>query len=322
MLAACITIVTLNPAIDRTLLVPGFQAGTTARVASSRLDPGGKGINVARVLQALGARVRVLGFLGENNGNLIARPLQQARIPAEFIPVPGDNRVNLKIIDPASHTLTEINDAGFTVEAAHLERLTARVRSALGASSVLVLAGSLPPGVPASIYRDLAGLAGAAGVQSIVDADGEALARALAARPTLIKPNLAEAEGLLGRPLRSRLEVTAAAGELLDRGARLAVISHGAAGAVLATPDGRWWATPPAITPGSTVGAGDSMVAGLALALSRGAPPAEALRLATAAGAATASLEGTQVCTRREVEALLPRVSVRPIANLEKEPDR
>lgn len=311
-----ITAVSLNPAIDRTVQVPGFAAGVTNRVQTSRTDPGGKGINVARVVKALGGEVRVIGFMGQENGDLHTRHLAAIGIPAHFIPVPGETRVNIKVVDPQTGRLTEINDSGFSVTPHHLDALRQRVSEALATSAVLVLGGSLPAGAPATIYRDLIEAANAAGVPTILDADGEPLARGLSARPTLIKPNQAEAEALLGRALASREDVAAAAQELLRLGPLMAVISQGAAGAVLAAGDGCWWAGSPSIKPGSTVGAGDSMVAGLALAIARGLPHAEALRLATAAGAGTARLEGTQVCSTDDVASLLDLVTVEPFQAL------
>ncbi|MFO7171440.1 MAG: 1-phosphofructokinase [Bacillota bacterium] len=307
-----ITAVALNPAIDRTVLAPGFRAGATNRVASSRLDPGGKGINVARVARALGAEVQVLGFLGEDNAGLILRSLSQQGIRHEFVPVPGENRVNLKIIDPGTGELTELNDTGFSVTGGQVAAFVHLLKERLPGTAVLVLAGSLPQGVPATLYRELIHLAHEVGVPAILDADGEPLRVALEARPTLIKPNREEAERLLGRPLVSRGDVVAAARELLARGPAMVAVSSGAEGAALVTPGDGWWATPPAIRPGSTVGAGDAMVAGFAVALARGLPLPEALRLATAAAAATARMEGTQVCSADAVATLLPEVTVTP----------
>jgi 1-phosphofructokinase len=306
--------VSLNPAIDRTVQVPNFKAGATNRVATGRIDPGGKGINVARVLKALGGEVQVLGFLGESNGALHTRYLAELAIPADCITVPGDTRVNLKVIDPATAELTEINDLGFTVAADQLTALLQRAEQRLADCALLVLGGSLPAGVPVTIYRDLITLAHAAGVPAILDADGPVLAEALPAKPTLVKPNRAEAERLLGRPLPTRADLIQAARELTTKGPRIVVISDGAKGAVLASDQGTWWATPPAITAGSAVGAGDSMVAGFALALATGQSPAEALRIATAAGTATASLPGTQVCSQKDVEQFLSGVQIESIA--------
>lgn len=305
-----ITAVALNPAIDRTLLVPGFTAGATNRVAAVRMDPGGKGINVARVARALGAPVQVLGFLGEENADLILRSLTQEQVAHRFLMVPGETRVNLKIIEPATGQLTELNESGFTVSEQRVQELVALVEQLLPETAVLVLAGSLPAGVPVTVYRDLIALARRAGVPTILDTDGEPMRAALAAHPTLIKPNLAETERLLGRRLKTPDAVVQGARQLLAEGPEVVVVSSGADGAALVTGRQSWWATPPDIRPGSTVGAGDSMVAGFAVALSRGLSLPDALRLATAAGTATAGLDGTQVCTGGAVEAVLPRVRI------------
>ncbi|MFZ5827305.1 MAG: 1-phosphofructokinase [Bacillota bacterium] len=312
-LPSVITAVALNPAIDRTLRVPGFAAGSTNRVTEARLDPGGKGVNVARVLKALRAPVEVVGFLGEANGRLITAHLEQLGVPNRFITVEGQNRVNLKLVDPITGELTEVNDLGFTVQPLHVEWMTALVRQALSRTRLLVLAGSLPPGIPATYYRELVELARQARVPVILDADGEPMRAALGARPTLIKPNQDEAERLLGRSLSTRREICAGARALLALGPEMAVISCGAEGAVIAAPGGTWWANPPTIEPGSTVGAGDSMVAALALALSRGLAPVDALRLATAAGAATASLPGTQLASQADVDRLLAGVTTEEV---------
>lgn len=311
-----ILVLALNPALDRTLWVPGFTPGKTNRVQRSRLDPGGKGINVARVLRALGASVQVMGFLGEENGDPIRTHLDQIGVPHRFLRVPGETRVNLKILTPETGTVTEVNDAGFVVPPEALERLTALVVEALSETGVLVLSGSLPRGVPADYYGQLIAKAREAGVRTVLDADSEPLALAVAAGPTVVKPNRDEATRLLGRPLTTRQEVLQAARDLRAQGPQTVVISCGAEGAVLVSPEGAWWAVPPAIQPRSTVGAGDAMVAALALALAEGWPPEEALRTATAAGAATASLEGTQPCSAREVASLRPLVGTQHL-NLE-----
>jgi 1-phosphofructokinase len=308
-----ITVLALNPAIDQTLEVSGFQLGATNRLTSSRLDPGGKGTNVARVLHELGADVQVLGFLGSGNGAQFTRTLSDLEIRHQFIAILGENRINLKIIEPETGRLTEINDAGFSVVPDDLERLTGLVEAAMPQTGLLVLSGSLPEGLPPTYYHDLIGLAATHGVPTIVDTDDQPLVHALRARPTLIKPNRAEAERLVGRRLTSHTEIVAAAVELLERGPQMVIISNGRSGAVLVSTEGRWWATPPTIQPGSTVGAGDSMVAGFALGLSRALPGHEALRLATAAGAATASLKGTQLCSESDLLRLLPQVTVTAI---------
>lgn len=308
-----VTAVALNPAIDRTLTVPGFAAGATNRVTAARLDPGGKGINVARVLRALDTPAQVVGFLGEANGRLITTHLDSLAAGHRFVPVEGETRVNLKLVDPQTGALTEVNDLGFQVDGAQLERLSCTIRVLLPDSGLLVLAGSLPTGVPVSYYQELTAMARQAGVPVILDADGDPLRAALPARPTLIKPNQGEAERLLGRSLSTRTDVVQAARALRELGPEMVVISCGAEGAVIAAAAGAWWATPPAIEPGSTVGAGDSMVAALAVALVNGLSHPEALRLATAAGAGTASLPGTQVAGKSLVDRLLPDVQIQEV---------
>lgn len=303
-----ITAVALNPAVDRTLLVPNFTAGAANRAASVRMDPGGKGINVARVASNLKAPVQVLGFLGEQNADLILKSLTQAQIVHKFVSVPGETRVNLKIVVPDTGELTEVNESGFAVTEQQVAGLVDLVKQRLPYTAVLVLAGSLPAGAPVTIYRDLIALAQKAGVPTILDAEGEAMRSALGAHPTLIKPNLAETEQLLGRRLRTPGAVIQGARDLLQKGPAVVVVSSGVKGAALVTSEAAWWATPPEVRHGSSVGAGDSMVAGFAVALSRRMNLSEALRLATAAGTATASQEGTQVCTGVAVETVLPRV--------------
>lgn len=311
-----ITTVALNPAIDRTLVVPGFTAGATNRVAAVRVDPGGKGINVARAAQALGARVQVLGFLGEQNADLILKNLAQVHVAHDFLMVPGETRVNMKIVEPSTGQLTELNESGFAVAERQVAELIRLVEQRLPETAVLVLAGSLPAGVPDTIYRDLIALAREAGVPTILDSDGEPMRIALAARPTLIKPNRNETERLLGRRLEGPDAVVRGARQLLAEGPEVVVVSSGADGAALVTARQSWWATPPDIQLGSTVGAGDSMVAGFAVALSRGLSLSDALRLATAAGTATAGLDGTQVCSGDAVEAVLPQVRIAEVSIL------
>lgn len=308
-----ITVVALNPAIDRTLEVPGFAAGRTNRARSTRVDPGGKGVNVARVARRLGAEVRLVGLLGAADGELIAGAVAEASIDGQFVRVPGENRVNIKLVDPESGVLTEINETGFSAGPEHLEALTALLLQALAGSHMLVLTGSLPEGIPDTCYRDLIHLATGAGVPTILDAAGEPLRAALSARPALIKPNQAEAAELLSRSLHAPADISAAARSLLELGPQQVVISAGGSGAVLAGPYGLFWASPPAVRLGSTVGAGDSMVAALAVGMAEGLAPEQFLQMAAAAGTASASLPGTQLCARTDVERLTGLVSVRPL---------
>lgn len=304
--------VTLNPALDRTVEVEGLQVGGTNRAAVVRVDPGGKGLNVARVARRLGLRAVALGFVGEENSHLFHRVLAREDVEDRLLEVPGETRTNLKVLDRLTGTETEINDAGFEVPPEYLEQLLARLDETLDRCGALVVTGSLPPGVPADFYRRLIGRARQAGVLTVLDASGEALLRGVEAGPLAVKPNRAELEEVAGRSLDDLSAVHEAARSLRAAGAGWVLVSLGAEGALLITPEGTWHGAAPPVTTRSTVGAGDSMVAALVHGLLTGLAPQEILRRSLAAGAATATLPGTQLCTASGVEEMAATVTVRP----------
>lgn len=306
-----IVTVTLNPAIDKTLIVHAFKPGATNRAAIDRIELGGKGINVARTLKRLGCDVIATGFLGADDHHGTRAMLAQHGIEADFVPVVGETRVNLKLIDPLTGVETEINEPGFTVPPDAISMLSAKLRALARHASVMVLSGSLPPGTPVDLYAQLVALVRAEGVRALLDTGGAALAHGLAAGPDLVKPNRAEAEALLGTSLTDDPGLAAAAERMLDMGARGVVISLGPDGALSASRDGMWRAYSPAVTPLSTVGAGDAMMAALAYGLMQSLAPPEALRFATAVGcAAAATAERYPVSD--EIQAVLPQILVEP----------
>ena len=204
-----IATVTLNPAMDKTMLVPGFRIGGTNRGQVERVDVGGKGINVARAARRLGCRVSAFGFLADAEGRGISEALAAEGIANDFVYVPGKTRVNLKIKDPESGTETEINEPGFRVEAEQLRRLECRIREAAGRCRVMVFSGSLPPGAPVDIYTGFIRIARERGARTILDTGGVALKSGLGACPDLVKPNRAEAEELLGATIASEAQLLA-----------------------------------------------------------------------------------------------------------------
>jgi 1-phosphofructokinase len=284
-----IATVTLNPALDRTLVVPRFAPGRTNRVQDEWLDAGGKGINVARMARRLGCPVIATGFLAGARGRSIWQALSNDGILTDFVELPGETRVNLKIVDPGSGTETEINEPGVPVQAAQLQAIMDRVDTLARRCPVVVLSGSLPPGAPADTYARLIATARRHGSRTILDAAGEALARGVVAGPDLVKPNRAEAEELLAARLETDEDLLRAAQALIGRGAHAVALSLGAAGALLVTGEhGVWRARPPALRAASSVGAGDAMVAAFACAFLNAYPWPEALRLATAASSVSA----------------------------------
>jgi 1-phosphofructokinase len=275
--------VTLNPAIDRTLTIPGFQAGKVNRAAAIQDTPGGKGVNVASILAGLKTPVAVTGFLGKENAALFDALFARKPIADVFIRIEGSTRVGIKIADPLQHQTTDINLPGLSVSATDCEKLIARVEElAKTHDAWFVFSGSLPPGLPPETYRDLIARVKRHGRKTALDCVGDAFARGLEASPDLVKPNLHELETWFGAPLINDTDILAAAKKLVKHGARIAAISMGEQGAFLVTQHSATRARPPVLLIDNTVGAGDAMVAGLLTAQLRGLSLAETARCATA----------------------------------------
>ncbi len=307
-----ITTVTLNPAVDEAIALDEIALGATNRCDLDAVDPGGKGLNASRVIARLGRETLALGFVAGVTGALIRARLDAEGVPHRFDDVPGLTRVNVMVLERRPMRRTRLYLPGPRVERADLDRLYARL-AAVVPGSMVVLAGSVPPGLDPTVYRDLVAWLKARGVRTVVDAAGAALEAALSAGPELIKPNVEEAAELIGHPIADDAEALDAAASLRALGVERVVISQGAQGAIGVDGTGAWKARAPVVLVRSTVGSGDSMVAGLAIALSEGRGLAEGLRLGTAAGAATAAVRGTQLCARDEVERLLPQVVMTPV---------
>jgi 1-phosphofructokinase family hexose kinase len=304
-----IATVTLNPALDEALAIDALVLGAENRCTLDAIDPGGKGINASRVIHRLGRPTTAYGFAGGVTGGLLRERLHAEGLELAFDEVEQLTRLNVMLYERGSGRRSRLYLPGARVEPAQAAALIARLERRV-AGSIVVFGGSVPPGLPAAIYRDAANALRERGIRSIVDTSGDALAAVLAARPLLIKPNVEEAEALLGRALPDDGAALRAARELRERGPEYVVISQGAAGAVGVGPEGAWKAVPPAIVACSTVGSGDSMIAGLAIGFNEGRGFVEALRLGTATGAATAMVAGTHLCGAAQVAELLPQVRV------------
>ena len=304
---------TLNPAVDQTMVVSEVTLGEVNRVREVYLDPAGKGINVSRMVHRLGWPTIAFGFLAGEIGLLAEKALDNEGVQYHFVHVPGQTRLNVALIDESTGVLTNYNGRGLRVDEESVARLDEVLTFWLQAGSVLVLAGSLPRGMPEDTYARYIELAKAAGSKTILDADGEPLRLGLEAEPTLIKPNRPEAQRLLGRQLPDLEAVTDAARELAATRSTIVIISMGGNGAVYATKDGAWLAVPPEIELNSSVGSGDALVAGLAVALAGDRPLVEGLREGTAAGAATAQTAGTTPGSKEEVARLLPQVQIKEL---------
>ena len=309
--------VTLNPCVDRTLEISGLVPGGTNKVLSSRTDLSGKGVNVSLALRELGEETLCAGLNYIDATPSLAEFLGQKGIPTLLVDTPGPLRVNHKIFDRCSRTMTEYNESGTGISAETLAKFIAAFEALLRRMSkkdLLVLDGSVPPGTPDNFYQELILRAKKSGVRTVLDASGGLLKKGLEAAPYAIKPNRAEFEALVGRPLGTVQAVFLAAKEFVNRGIPLVCISLGGDGALLAAKEGCWYA--PAVR-GIAVrglqGAGDSFVAGLCKGLLHQLPAPELLRCCMAAAAGSILREGTQVCTRTDYAVLSPRVVVHPM---------
>ena len=305
-----IVTVTANPSLDRTItLAAPLQPGEVQAAASSREDAGGKGINVARVVAAAG--IETLAVLPLAEDDPFAAALRASHVPSRLVEVVGHVRANVTITDPDGVT-TKLNLPGATLSPADVAELIRSVVAASEGANWLVLAGSLPPGAGDRLYVDISRAVrarwGAASPRIAVDTSGAAL-RAVVdeALPDLIKPNDEELAELVGVALESGAELAAAvlpvARALVPAKVAAALVTLGPDGAVLVNADGAWQATPPPIRVVSTVGAGDSSLAGYVLADVAGDDPAGRLRRSVQYGAAAASLPGTQAPTPDDLPA-------------------
>ena len=299
-----IATVTLSPALDVTMTLPALKRGGVNRAASTRADAGGKGVNVSKTLRALGADSVAYGALGGAAGEEILRLLDRDGVRSDFVAVERPTRRNVKLVDLERGETTEINAAPEPLGGEAYARVLRKLLDALGDGDIAVIAGKAPPDAQETLYAEWTEALRARGVRVMIDAEGGQLARALGARPELVKPNAEEAFALTG------LEGEAAALALTRRGALRVLLTMGAHGAVYA--DGRVLlrATPPAISALSAVGAGDAAMAAMAFAADRGMTAEDAVRLAMASGAAKASLPGTQAPAADDLDRLLPFVAV------------
>lgn len=303
-----IVTVTMNAAIDKMYAVERNQPGEVLRVRECVATPGGKGLNVARVIAAMGERSLATGLAGGHSGRWVLEALDSQGIAHDFEHMPGETRTCINIVE-ADGRQTEFLEPGFEVNAEGLERFMQRYVGLLERCELVTISGSVPRGVPSDIYARMVEAARAAGKPVLLDSSGALLSAGVKARPTLIKPNMDEIAQLMGRPVGAD-EALGAARQLHEGGIDYVVISMGKRGSLMVCAQGAFQATPPRIEAVSATGCGDSMIAGLAIALLRGYAPERMLRYATAVSAANALEKGTGCVVREKAEALLADVVV------------
>jgi 6-phosphofructokinase 2 len=310
---ALIATITLNPSLDRYITVHGLEVDGVNRWTSTPLYAGGKGIDVSRAVNEMGGKTIAYGFVGGDAGRTVEILLDEEGVPFSFTPIHGETRTNFIITDTKNYQQTRIDAAGPHISERELERFRSKLRRISPTPTLLVAAGSVPPGVPDDAYYTIITEAKNFGVRSILDSDAQWLAGGTRAKPYLIKPDVEEAEGLLNRELRTEEAIIKAVLELVEMGIEIAVISRGKDGIIAATRNEILKAVPPPVKVKSTVGAGDCTVAGLALKLANKEPLSEACRLAVAMGTAAVLTPGTELAHRADVERLLPKIKLEKI---------
>lgn len=300
--------VTLNPALDKTVYIPDFTLDQVNRVQKIHLDPGGKGINVCKVVNALGGKSLALGLLGGDVGRYIKSRLDEMGVESDFLFIDGETRTNLKVVDEKNRTYTDLNEPGPTVDAPAIAALGERLFARIGAGDIVVFAGGAPKGVPDDLLKGWTERCRELGAYVYADLDGALLAKTVEAAPYLVKPNDVELSRLLGRPMETEADLISGAKELVSRGIRLAAISLGAKGALFCKDGALFVAEGLKVDVRSTVGAGDSMLAALAWCHDRGLDWEEAARWAVATASAKVTEEGSAPPSLSKVQEFYSRV--------------
>ena len=305
--------VTLNPALDKTIILDTLKVGSVNRVCQVREDAGGKGINVSKMIRNLNEETLATGFLGGQTGILLRTQLDQMEIQHDFIEVDGNTRTNIKLVDKKNQIYTDINEPGAPLPENALQILEDTIFNRVGENDVMVFSGSIPQNVEKNVYGKWIGIAKSRGIKTILDADGEVLREGIKAGPYMIKPNIHELEMLLERRIETTQEVIQGARALLDEGVEIIVVSMGEQGSVFVTRDKTLLAEAIKIDVKSTVGAGDSMVGALAYAVSKGVDLEEGIKLAIAAATATIGNEGTEMGSLEQVKCLIAQVQIKSV---------
>ncbi|MES1038724.1 1-phosphofructokinase [Peribacillus simplex] len=299
--------VTLNPSIDYLVEVESFQMGKVNRTSYDAKFPGGKGINVSRVLKRLGNSTTALGFIGGQTGEYVKRFLRQEEIFTDFTEIAGDTRINIKL---KTGLETEINSQGPVISKGNYQQLFSQIEQ-LNNNDILILSGSIPPSVPSDVYEAMARSCSDNGIKVVVDTSGKGLLNVLPHRPFLIKPNHHELGELFSTEIRTVDDAREYGTKLVEAGAQNVIVSMAGQGAVLCTGGESYSANVPKGNVINSVGAGDSMVAGFIGTYERTGDILSAFRFSLAAGSATAF--SSDLGTLDKIEGLLPQIAIKQL---------
>ena len=304
---------TLNPAIDRTIYVDEINHVDVTRVKTTRRDEAGKGVNVSKVIQSLEKSSICLGFLAGENGNYIKSQLNSKGITNYFIEVRGETRENIKLIETSTNKVLELNEQGPIVTEDDINKLFEFMDTLLQKDDCLVISGSVPKGVDVSIYKEIIARYKRKGVVTILDASNELFAKALESSPDIIKPNIYELEKYLGKELPEMKDVILECKKLEIDGVKQVIVSMGKDGALYVDCEHSVKFDVPLLKALSTVGAGDSFVAGIAVGLTKFDDPIEMIKYAASVGSASCLTEGTNPGSLEDVNEIYKKITLRNV---------
>ena len=306
-----IVTLTPNPSIDRAVTIDALVRGEVLRATASRVDPGGKGLNVSRAVAAMGGATRAVLPSGGLEGGLLEALCRAASVPVAAVPIRGSVRMNISVLEPDG-TTTKLNEPGPLLDAVEVDALIENALADVPAGGWLSGGGSLPLGAPEDFYGRLVRGGRERGIRVAIDTSGAPLAAAVDAQPTLIKPNREELAELVGSDLPTLGAVLDAAHALQHGGIDLVAVSLGRDGALLVSGAGAWHASAAAADVVSTVAAGDCMLAGFLFALGAGRTPQDALAEGVCWGTAAVALPGSQVPAPGDLRDIRVTVTASP----------
>ena len=302
--------VSLNPALDKTIAVDGVNANGVNRVLASRVDAGGKGINVAKTVKALGGEPLAMGIVGGSGGVFIQQQLEGEGIRHDFVISEHPTRTNLKVSDRLRQTMTEFNEPGAPVTDVLLEQVWEKLDKTAQKGDTVVIAGTNPPGMQDDVIAGWIEKLNAKGVVTALDTIGESMRQGIAAKPSVIKPNINELADLCGEDLHYIRDIIASARQITQQGVERVVVSMGGDGALFVTKDRILRGYGLKIQLGSTVGSGDAMMAAILHYLEQGCSWEETAKWSIATSAANAMCEGSQTPDMEQIKALVDQVVI------------
>jgi len=304
-----ISTITLNVSVDKAYVINQLMKGEVMRVLKCTNTPGGKGLNVARVIKLCGEDVLATGMVGGFAGAYVEDMLRLQKVPCDFLHTAAETRSCINLLE-SDGTSTEFLEAGEQISQNEIEEFLLKIEDIIDRSEVITISGSVPKGVDTDIYAKLIRRIKAKGKKVILDTSGELLKEGIKACPTMIKPNSDEIEALLGVSVNNREDLITSAGKLQKMGIEIVAVSLGADGALLVTKDAIYHGRPPKITPVNTVGSGDSMVAAFAVGLARGYQIEECLRFAISVSAANTLTMTTGSFLEEDRKAIYGNVTI------------